>query len=91
MLPDVSTTFSNTEFKIAEPSDNLKGKAFGTYTNNEAAFDNILTNNPGTSTAPCAIGTEFKVGHVGLISQVKWFMGDIAGGDTTYLAGNLKF
>jgi len=68
MLPDVSTTFSNTEFKIAEPSDNLRGKAFGTYTNNEAAFDNILTNNPGTSTAPCNIGTEFKVGHVGLIS-----------------------
>ena len=64
----MSTTFSNTEFKIAEPSDDLKGKPFGTYSNNEAAFDNILTNNPGTTSAPCAIGMSFKPGHVGLIS-----------------------
>ena len=33
----------------------------------------------------------FKVGHIGLISQVKWFMGDIANGDTSYLVDNLKF
>lgn len=48
-LPDVSTTYSNLNYKIAEPSDDLKGKPFGTYSNNEAAFDDILTNNPGTT------------------------------------------
>jgi hypothetical protein len=67
------------------------GKYFGTYENNEKAFDNVLTNNPGSTSAPCAIGMEFKVGHIGLISQVKWFMGDIAGGDTSYLVDTLKF
>jgi hypothetical protein len=68
MLPEVSTTFSNTEYKIAESTDDLQGKIFGTYTNNKAAFDGILTNNPGASSSPCAIGTAFKEGHIGLIS-----------------------
>lgn len=33
----------------------------------------------------------FKPGHVGLISQVKWFMGDITSGDTSFLVNNLIF
>lgn len=68
-LPPISTTYSNANFKIAEPSDDLNsGVYFGTYQNNTKAFDNNLMSNPGTSTAPCAIGMSFKAGHVGLIS-----------------------
>ena len=68
-LPPISTTYSNANFKIAEPSDDLNsGVHFGTYQNNTKAFDNNLMSNPGTSTAPCAIGMSFKAGHVGLIS-----------------------
>jgi hypothetical protein len=33
----------------------------------------------------------FKPGHVGLLSSIKWFMGDIANGDTTYLQDKLIF
>jgi hypothetical protein len=68
-LPPISTTYSNTQFKIAEPVDRLNsGKYFGTFTENKKAFDNSLTSTPGTSTAPCDIGMSFKKGHVGLIS-----------------------
>lgn len=33
----------------------------------------------------------FKEGHIGLVSAIKWFMGDIANGDTTYLQDKLIF
>lgn len=71
------------------------GKYFGTYVDNEAVFDEILTVDQGAArsdeTGNCSIGMSFKPGHVGLISQVKWFMGDITSGDTSFLVDNLIF
>jgi len=44
LLPEVSTTYSDENFKISVPSEDLKtGEYFGTYSNNGAAFDDILT------------------------------------------------
>jgi len=42
--------------------------------------DNLLVKpiSTATSTGDCFVGVGFKPGHVGLISQVKYFMGDIA-------------
>ena len=71
LLPEVSTTYSDENFKIAVPSEDLKsGQYFGTYANNLAAFDDILTEDQGesTGTGNCSIGMSFKKGHVGLIS-----------------------
>jgi len=51
-----------------------------------------LTEDQGASaldSGNCFIGMSFKPGHVGLISQVKWFMGDITSGDTAFLINNL--
>jgi hypothetical protein len=68
-VPEVSTTYSNENFKIAESLDDLKsGTYFGTFSDNDKVFDDILTNNPGTSSAPCNVGMAFKEGHIGLVS-----------------------
>lgn len=95
LVPEVSTTYSDENFKISVPSEDLKSKdIFGTYTNNKAAFDDILTEDQGDSAVQsgnCSIGMGFKPGHVGLISQVKWFMGDITNGETAFLVDNLIF
>ena len=45
----------------------------------------------GAASGECNIGMGFKEGHVGLVSAIKWFMGDIANGDTTYLQDKLIF
>jgi len=43
-VPEISTTYSDQNFKIAVPSEDLKtGHYFGTYKNNGAAFDDVLT------------------------------------------------
>jgi hypothetical protein len=94
LIPEVSTTYSDEQFKISVPSEDLKtGNYFGTYANNGAAFDDILTEDQGDAvgTGNCSIGMSFKPGHVGLLSQVKWFMGDITSGDTKFLVNNLIF
>jgi len=72
LVPEVSTTYSDSNFKISVPSEDLKtGEYFGTYINNIAAFDDILTEDQGessTDSGNCSIGMSFKPGHVGLIS-----------------------
>jgi len=92
-LPEISTTYSNENFNISEPVDDIQtGKYWSTYTNTLAAFDNILTDSlTGGASGECNVGMAFKPGHVGLISAIKWFMGDIANGDTTYLQDKLIF
>ena len=56
----------------------IPGKSFGTNADHKNVFDNNLLNNQGAdATADCHIGAEFKEGFVGLISQVRWYMGDI--------------
>jgi hypothetical protein len=95
LVPEVSTTYSDENFKIGIPQDDLKtGQYFGSYENNIAAFDDILTEDQGESSSSsgnCSIGMSFKPGHIGLLSQVKWFMGDITSGDTAFLVNNLIF
>lgn len=41
------------------------------------AFDGVLTETPSVPSGECSIGMQFKENHVGMISQVKWFMGAI--------------
>jgi hypothetical protein len=43
------------------------------------AFDNALLVMPTIQTGEttCSIGGSFKVNHVGMLSQVKYFMGEI--------------
>jgi hypothetical protein len=54
------------------------GKCFGTNANHQNVFDGNLLNNAQDTAANCHIGYEFKDGFVGLISQVRWYMGDIS-------------
>jgi hypothetical protein len=89
-IPKISTTYSNENFKIEEPSDDLNsGKYFGTNQDNSVPFDNNLLIPPVDENADCHFGMEFKEGHVAMISQVKFFMGDIA--DKTVFVGKVKF
>jgi len=89
-VPQISTTYSDREFKIAESTEMLKtGVYFGTNDKFGNAFDGDLLNNSGDDSADCEVGMSFKEKHVGLISQVKFFMGDIQ--DKTLWVDKLKF
>lgn len=58
--------------------------------NNQLVFDNHLTVRPTISgQSECYIGGSFKADHVGMLSQVKYFMGDIQ--DKTKYVSILKF
>jgi hypothetical protein len=41
-LPSVSTKYSNTNFKIAESTEDLRGKIFGTSSHVDKAFDGLI-------------------------------------------------
>lgn len=70
--------YSNTNFNIETESEDLKARSyFGTVANLRVPFDNLLMVQPTNTQSTCQIGVGFKEGHVGLISQVKYFMGDI--------------
>jgi len=80
-IPEVSTIYSNDQFSITTESEDLdSGVYFGSSDENEVAFDGILTETPSVPSGECSIGMQFKENHVGMISQVKWFMGEM---DTT--------
>jgi hypothetical protein len=77
-VPQISTTYSDSNFKIAESVDVLNsGVFFGSNANAAKVFDGNLLNNAEDESADCHIGMSFKENHVGLISQVKYFLGDI--------------
>lgn len=77
-VPSVSTSYSNENFKILKESEDLNtGELFGSNADFSNAFDNDLLNNSGDKSANCHIGVKFKENHVGLISQVRYFFGDI--------------
>ena len=58
--------------------------------NNHLVFDSHLTVRPTISgQTECFIGGSFKADHVGMLSQVKYFMGDIQ--DKTKYVSNLQF
>ena len=65
------------------------GTYFGSNKDSAKAFDDDLLNNSEDDSADCHVGMSFKEKHVGLISQVKWFMGDIQ--DKTLFVDKLKF
>lgn len=81
-LPAMSTVYSNANFLIAQQEDDLRtGRAFGTLTDASLVFDDdllVAPTSPSTTTGECFVGVGFKEGHVGLLSQVKYFLGDIA-------------
>jgi hypothetical protein len=78
-VPKVSTIYSNENFEIATESENLKsGNYFGTASNYEIAFDNMMLVTPTDTSATCHMGMVFKEGHVGMLSSVKYFMRDIS-------------
>lgn len=90
-LPKVSTVYSNEAFKIETAQDDLRfRKTFGNLVNTDLVFDNHLTVTPTISgQSECFVGGSFKVNHVGMLSQVKYFMGDID--DRTKYVDILKF
>jgi hypothetical protein len=44
------------------------GKYFGTATNYEIAFDDMMLVKPTDSSTICQLGMAFKEGHVGMLS-----------------------
>lgn len=77
-LPGLSTIYSNTNFNISEESDNLKATSyFGTSNDYLLAFDDKLPITPASSSSTCNLGMVFKEGHVGVLTQVKYFINEI--------------
>ena len=75
-IPEVLTIYSNDQFSIATESEDLdSGAYFGSSSQNSIAFDGVLTETLSVPSGECSIGMQFKENHVGMISQVKWFMG----------------
>ena len=88
-VPHIGTTYSNTQYEIEVASEDLKSGIFmGSVPNSRLAFDNNNLNNPGDTSANCFLGMRFRPGHIGLLSQVKFFLKNIV--KTTYI-NNLKF
>jgi hypothetical protein len=92
-VPKVSTIYSNENFQIAIPSEDLKGRQiFGNSPNYELAFDGKLLEKPSEFKYTCNVGLSFKEGHVGMLSQVKYFMGIVTkqyySGWTTFQGSN---
>lgn len=53
----------------------MKGSStFGTSSNHALAFDDSVLVTPSNSASTCNLGTVFKEGHVGVLSQVKYFI-----------------
>ena len=76
----MSTVYSNEQFSIETTKDDLRfKKTFGTLDDVAKVFDHQLTMVPTVSSgiSECFVGGSFKANHVGMLSQVKYFMGDI--------------
>lgn len=72
------TLFSNLNYNIAKPSEDLAVfKHFGSNANFAKVFDNDLLNSAKDSSSAPYIGVEFNVGFVGLISQVRYYIQQI--------------
>lgn len=80
----MSTIYSNEEFSIATETEDLdSGVYFGTASKVNIVFDGDLLEAPSDSSSQCVLGMQFKEEHVGMLSQVKWFMGPM---DATFKA-----
>jgi len=79
-LPKISTVYSNENFKIETEKEDLRfRKKFGNVKDVSMLFDNKLTQMPSidSTKTECFVGGSFKANHVGMLSQVKYFMGDL--------------
>jgi hypothetical protein len=92
-LSQLSTLYSDANYNISEMTEDLKtGKPFGTLKNNTIPFDDTLVVKPQEDSQVgglCFVGVGFKAGHVAMMRQVKWFLGDIA--DKTVYEDITKF
>jgi hypothetical protein len=92
-LQSLSTLYSDANYNISEMTEDLRtGKPFGTLQNNSIVFDNTLVVKPQEASQVgglCFVGVGFKAGHVGMMRQVKWFLGDIT--DKTVYEDITKF
>jgi hypothetical protein len=79
-IPKISTVYSNQNFKIETEQEDLRfRRTFSNLKNTRMLFDNQLTRMPSidSTKTECYVGGSFKANHVGMLSQVKYFMGDI--------------
>jgi hypothetical protein len=79
-LPKMSTVHSNENYKIETPKDDLRfRKTFGNINEVSYVFDGNLMVMPTSKSSEreCIFGGSFKANHVGMLSQVKYFMGEI--------------
>ena len=68
-LPAMSTAYSNANFQISPPDNNLdSGVHFGTGENYELALDGIIATRNDDSSGTCHVGMEFRAGYVGMLS-----------------------
>lgn len=91
-MPKMSTVHSNANYKIETPQDDLRfRKTFGNLDDVSMVFDHNLNVLPTIQSAQsnCFFGGSFKANHVGMLSQVKYFMGDIQ--DKSIFADKLTF
>jgi len=80
-MPKMSTVYSNENYKIETPKDDLRfRKTFGNINTVSKMFDGNLMVMPtiSSSESECVFGGSFKTNHVGMLSQVKYFMGEIS-------------
>lgn len=88
----MSTAFSNENFKIEVQQDDLRfRKTFGNLNDVGRVFDNNLMVLPTISSSQdhCTFGGSFKVNHIGMLSQVKYFLGEVP--NKSIYANNLTF
>ena len=90
-LPPISTAYSDENFGIGSETHSLQtGRYFGTGDNYARLFDSdIVFEDQTTSGTECFAGMEFREGFVGMLSQVKYFMGDVDNKED--YAGFMKF
>jgi hypothetical protein len=68
-LPPLSTAYSNANFQISPPDNNLdSGVHFGTGENYELALDGVIATRNDDDSSTCNVGMEFRAGYVGMLS-----------------------
>ena len=90
-LPPLSTSKSISTYKIVQPKILNSGKYItsGTEANVKKVFDLNNMNYYEDDSAPCYAGMQFREGYVGILSKVRFFLGDKY--EMTKFAGLTKF
>jgi hypothetical protein len=90
-LPSLSTSKSVTTYKIETPGHLDSKVYFGTSSNDNQAklFDKNNMNYNDDSSSACNVGMQFREGYVGVLTKVRFFLGDSQ--LMTVYAGKTKF